>query len=714
MSAPDFNTVPEDVQEDDDQIEEIESLNDIGLAKGIVLTIKYQLGMDLGKYAALLGGGEDVTLAEQQKDLIAPTAADFSNTGPTMAHIGQQYTKTSFTNAFPNEPQDLFLQAAFSQPLYNNDIAVHIDPYEQKDALAFLKQQSENLRVEFDLSNDEYDMNSRRGRYEAARAMRDMVEETPTELFDVSMYATARGRSEKEVKRAWTDIKGKLSTSPALTQQITASYIQDKALRTTSPIGKDFIGKKRQFLGGSVAAMLPFTSTSLMEENGVMFGIHQLNKSPIFIDRFERPTSFNTIIVGESGSGKSFDIKLELLRTYGASEDTLFVMLEPLNSFKAFTKVLGGAHVPVGGSVGVNMMEIQPPASVEDAVADGHNPFGQKVQQVSTLLRSYFRKENKPLEEKVSTLDEAIIHTYHRFGITSDIETHNVPYDEQPTVADLIETLDTMRNEPERFTYNPQDADKASETEEAAKEDARTVGKYTDSTFTMEADVIRQHAVELILGLRAFQPGGKYDMLARHTEVDISGSELVYLDLEADEMEDDVGLMMQLLFNMVYERAKTEDKKVVFALDEAHVLMDDKDTLNMLSRAVRHARHYDLSINFITQQPEDFFKSDKSKTIADNCSIKVVHKVGGMDEKIAKAIGLPSSHIQRARGLRTGKQRGDELFGMPYSEALMYVAPYGWVPTFVVASPVEAAIVDSKITDEQEMLDHFYRVDDTR
>jgi hypothetical protein len=174
----------------------------------------------------------------------------------------------------------------------------------------------------------------------------------------------------------------------------------------------------------------------------------------------------------------------------------------------------------------------------------------------------------------------------------------------------------------------------------------------------MEADVIRQHAVELILGLRAFQPGGKYDMLARHTEVDISGSELVYLDLEADEMEDDVGLMMQLLFNMVYERAKTEDKKVVFALDEAHVLMDDKDTLNMLSRAVRHARHYDLSINFITQQPEDFFKSDKSKTIADNCSIKVVHKVGGMDEKIAKAIGLPSSHIQRARGLRTGKQRG--------------------------------------------------------
>jgi hypothetical protein len=714
MSSTDFNDVSEDVEEEAAEQEDgqPQSLEDVGLAKGVVLSIKYMLGQDLGEYDSLLGGGEDVTLSEQQKDLISPSAADFSNA--TFAHVGQQYTKSGFTNAFPNEPSDLYLQTAFGQPMTNNDIAIHIDPYDQKDALSFLKKQAENLKAEFDMTSDEYDMNSRRGRYEAARTMRDMVEESPTELFDVSMYVTARGNTEENVKKAWMDIKGKLTTSPALTQQIVASYIQDKALRTTSPIAKDFVGYKRQMLGGALGAMLPFTSTSLIEEGGVMFGIHQYNNSPVFVSRFDRPSSFNQITVGESGSGKSFSTKLNVLRTYGGRDDTMFVMLEPLSSFQKFTKVLNGAHVPVGGNVGINMMEIHPPRDINEAVAGGHNPFGQKVEQVSTLLRSHFRKENIPLGERVSTLDDAIIHTYHRFGITSDIETHEVPLDEQPTVKDLMETLDIMRSEPERFTYNPENVDLSDDVEESAKEDARLVEDYTDSSFTTEADVIRQHARDLILGLRAFQPGGKYDMLARHTEVDIAGATMVYLDLEADEMEDDTGLMMQLLFNMVYERAKEEEKNVVFAIDEAHVLMDDEDTLGMLSRAVRHARHYDLSINFITQQPADFFKNEKAKVIADNCTIKLIHQTSGLDERTANAVGLTPSLASKARGLRTGKRKGDTLFGSPYSEGLLYVSPYGWIPIYVSASPVEAAIVDAKMTDEQEMLDHLYRVDNTR
>jgi type IV secretory pathway VirB4 component len=289
-----------------------------------------------------------------------------------------------------------------------------------------------------------------------------------------------------------------------------------------------------------------------------------------------------------------------------------------------------------------------------------------------------------------------------------------VPVDKQPTVLDLLETLDIMRNEPERFTYNPEDAAHADAVEESAKDDARLVENYTDSSFTTEADVIRSHARDLILGLRAFQKGGKYDMLARHTEVDIAGADMVYLDLEADEMEDDTGLMMQLLFNMVYERAKEEEKNVVFAIDEAHVLMDDDDTLGMLARAVRHARHYNLSINFITQQPADFFKNEKAKVIADNCTIKLIHQTSGLDERTANAIGLSPSLAREARGLRTGKRKGDTLFGSPYSEGLLYVSPYGWVPLYVSASPVEAAIVDAEITDKQELVDHLYRVDNTR
>lgn len=718
MSSKDissFNEDPETESPEENQEEEQDkqiSMEDIGLFKGLVLSAKYMLGQDVGEFSTLLGGGEEVSLSEQQKDLISPSAADFSN--PTLSHVGQQYTKTAFTNAFPSEPGDLYLQQVLGRPINDNDVAIHIHPYENKEALAFLRKQADNLKAEFDLSSDEYDMNSRRGRYESARAMREMVESTPTELFDVAMYTTARGDSEESVKKAWVDLKGSLTQSPALTQQVIASYIQDKALRTTSPIGKNFVGYNRQMLGGAVGALLPFTSTSLIEDGGVMFGIHRYNMSPVIVSRFERPASFNQITVGESGSGKSFNTKLNILRTYGGRDDTVFVMLEPLSSFENFTTVLKGEHVPVGGNVGINMMEIHPPRDIDKATVDGHNPFGQKVEQVSTLLRSHFRQENIPLGERISTLDDAIVQTYHRFGITSDIETHDIPIDEQPTVKDLIETLVIMRDDPDRFTYTPEATNESSDVEETAKKDARAVEDYTDSNFTSEADVIREHAVDLIVGLRAFQEGGKYDMLSRHTQVDIAGADMVYLDLEADEMEDDTGLMMQLLFNMVYERAKEEEKNVIFAIDEAHVMMDDRDTLGMLSRAVRHARHYDLSINFITQQPQDFFKDDKARVIADNCTIKVIHKVSGLDQKTADALGMTPSLAKKARGLRTGKRSGDPLFGSPnYSEALLSVDPYGWIPIYVPASPVEAAIVDSKITDEQDVLDHLYRVDNT-
>jgi len=64
--------------------------------------------------------------------------------------------------------------------------------------------------------------------------------------------------------------------------------------------------------------------------------------------------------------------------------------------------------------------------------------------------------------------------------------------------------------------------------------------------------------------------------------------------------------MMQVLFNAVYERAKGTDKRVIFAIDEAHYLLNDSASLGYLETAVRHSRHYDLSLQFITQTSGEF------------------------------------------------------------------------------------------------------------
>lgn len=665
-------------------------IEDLGLGKAIVLSGKYLLGMDVSEYDHLIGGdNDDVTLSQQQKDLITPSGADFSD--PMMAHVGQQYTISSFTSNFPNEPQTLFLRRVFGRPSAESDIAIHIDPYENTDAVRFLRKQVENLEAEFNLSDSDADMSTQQRRYVAANDMLEAIQNSPTELYDISMYATARGDTEEVTNEAWKRIKPKLTQSPALTNQVIATYQQDKALKTTAPIGKDDIGYTRQALSGAVAAMLPMTSTTLVEQNGVNFGIHGYNMSPVFVDRFDRPGGYNQLTIGNIGSGKSFSTKLNILREYNARDDLMVIMLDPLEGFKNFAHLIDGEHVVVGGDKGVNPLEIHPPNDIEKAKQEDTDPFSQAVDTASTFLRSFFRQEDINLGDKVSTLELAIQETYFNVGITRDIETH---HKESPTIKNLFVTLQEIADNPDEYAF----ADESN----------------PDSNVRTEADILRDHANQLLSDLSAFREGGKYEMLAEETQVDIMGNDLVYLDLQANEMDDDTGLMMQLLFNAVYERSKQTDKKVIFAIDEAHVMMQDPNTLSMLERAVRHSRHYEMSINFITQTAEEFFQEDEAKAIADNCTLKLIHKLPGLSDEAANALGLNQSQRARAKQLKSGKNNtATVLGGHGFSEGLFYVDPLGWLPLRVVPSGVEAALVDADTQNQREMLQRLQKLDNT-
>jgi hypothetical protein len=85
-----------------------------------------------------------------------------------------------------------------------------------------------------------------------------------------------------------------------------------------------------------------------------------------------------------------------------------------------------------------------------------------------------------------------------------------------------------------------------------------------------------------------FREGGDLPNLAEPTEFDIA-SDVVYLDLHQEEGtrgRSETSLMMQVLFNAVYERAKQTDKRVVFAIDEAHYIMNDATSLGFFETAV--------------------------------------------------------------------------------------------------------------------------------
>jgi len=144
-----------------------------------------------------------------------------------------------------------------------------------------------------------------------------------------------------------------------------------------------------------------------------------------------------------------------------------------------------------------------------------------------------------------------------------------------------------------------------------------------------------------------------------------------------------------VLFNAVYERAKQTSKRVIFAIDEAHYLMNDATSLGFLETAVRHSRHYDLSLHFITQTGGEFSLTPEARTIADLCSMTVIHRVNEQAAKLAEWFGLSDREVN---WVKTAKAGNDED---GYSEALLGIDGEGWFPLRVRASPFEAAVIDA-------------------
>ncbi|MFB6186776.1 MAG: transfer complex protein, partial [Halobacteriaceae archaeon] len=265
-----------------------------------------------------------------------------------------------------------------------------------------------------------------------------------------------------------------------------------------------------------------------------------------------------------------------------------------------------------------------------------------------------------PLEERSQTLRRAVQEAYKEHGITRDPSTH---VRTSPTIRTVIDILEEFVDHPETYGY----------------------------TTTGEQESVQYDAQSLLKDLRpSFHQGGDLANLARPTEFNLD-EDLMYLDLHQQEGmrgRTDMSLLMQVLFNIIYERAKATSKNVIFVIDEAHYLLHDSQALEFLETAVRHSRHYDLSIQFVTQTGGEFSLSPETRTIANLCSMHLLHRVDENEEILSEWFGLTDREIN---WVQTAKA-GDEEVG--YSEALLGIDEEGWFPIRVHASDIETEVID--------------------
>jgi hypothetical protein len=618
-------------------------------------------------------GGADIS--ELHSSLVAAPSITLTSKA---AQVGERWVKTLVIVDFPDVAATGMLDRAIARvPDIDMDYSIHVKPRDPTRTIGELKNSIRDLKVKQAEKSERGDVTQidTEQTLEDHQAIYSQLVGGTQQIFDVSIYLTVRGDNQDEVEQAAERITRNLQSSQMTAKS--ATYRQADALVSTSPIGKDVIGQSATMLGGAVGGLYPFTSGTVIEETGVLMGYHSVTGSPVVVDRFAREKGYNCFIAGNIGAGKTFNTILGLLRTYAKDEDTMVIVADPFGDLGVLTHILDGERVVLSGKRGLNPLEITPtPESVLNDNPD-LDPYTKTVQKdVMEFIQAFFAMEDMSLTGKRGVLSVAIKEAYRRNGITPDPTTH---HNESPTFRDIQEILTDISQNPAEY-----------------------VGEDPDTVPEIEADLWLKRASQLRMDLAPFREGGEYANLARNTEIDISGSDVLYLDMQQIEGKQKTGLMLQLVLRAVYERAKQTDKKVIFAIDEAHYLMQNEASLSFLERATRHARHYDLSLQLITQTVDEFFSradsdelAQKTKAIADNCVLKIFHQVEGLTD--ANANEWLDLSAPEAQFIRRAKPGSDE-YG--YSQALIEIGEEGRYPVNVHALPEEEALITRSMSDK--------------
>lgn len=194
-------------------------------------------------------------------------------------------------------------------------------------------------------------------------------------------------------------------------------------------------------------------------------------------------------------------------------------------------------------------------------------------------------------------------------------------------------------------------------------------------------------AIELRLVLRQLKLGHRYDHLAQPTDIDVSGSNFVYLDLEESESSHETGMMMKLLLDHIDTFAKKTDKNVILAIDEAHMLLQDTTSADWLERRVRHSRHFNLSIQLMTQSANDILDEHTAQIINENVQMKIFHQLDLSDEQF-EYLELADSEKQYVENATMGED------GKGFTTALLEVQGKGRYPLLVSPLPGEIPFLD--------------------
>jgi conjugal transfer ATP-binding protein TraC len=509
------------------------------------------------------------------RDLIAPSSIEIHS---SYFRLGTKYGRTLYVYGYPRQ-----IYTGWLSSLINIDevldVSMYIYPVESQVVLTNLRKKVTQLEATASISNEKG--KTRDPALEAAindaEELRDQLQLGAERFFRYGLYVTLYADSLDELNFVQHKIETLFGQQMIFSK--VASSQQEQGLNSSIPQLTDQLQIRRNMNTGAISTSFPFTSADLTDNTGILYGINMHNNGLVIFDRFKLENA-NLVVFAKSGAGKSFTVKLEALRSMMLGSE--IIIIDPENEYQKLSDAVGGSYIrlSLNSSTRINPFDLPrviDSDEAEDALRANlvtlHGLFRLMLGGTQVGANGVPISALTPSEE--ADLDQALIDTYARVGITSDPLTHNSP---PPTISDLYDTLLHMGGSGPQL--------------------AQRLRKYTTGTFA--------------------------GIFSQQSNIDINNPMVVFniRDLE-DELRP---VAMYIVLSHIWNITRSIQKKRMLIVDEAWQLMKYDDSANFLFSLAKRARKYHLGLTTITQDVEDFMGSKMGRAIVANSSMQLLLK----------------------------------------------------------------------------------------
>ncbi|MBO4682625.1 MAG: ATP-binding protein [Bacilli bacterium] len=586
----------------------VNTFQNIGMASHILDTKELAIFVKYNYTSNFEEKDVDMVSPEEFMSWIYPQSVEFK---PRSTIVDGEECFTFTVKNFPISVMNAWGYKIFNIP--NTKVVMNLVPFEKLKAVRMIDRSIQELASQ---SNNSYRASSLIDKQTHINTLVEvlrMLQNDNETLYGVNLHITVysqhgatkdtRRSEKKNVKRIFSEEGFEL---------VDNYFRQNLAFVSTNISRLDAMGKfQRAIHSNSVAAVFPFVLSNVMDDRGCLLGTE--NDYPVVVDFFKRDyerVNSNAVIIGKSGSGKSFATKTILSQL--SAENAKIFILDPENEYQFLAQNLGGRLIDVGtASEGrINPFHVITTLEGDETGSDSStNNFAVHLQ----FLEEFFKVSLPGISsDALEYLNNLIVELYRKKNIDSRTDFASLEAKDYPTFDDLYKIIETHLSSA-KVEYDITQLRVLSNYISKFAGDGRNANLWNgESTLTVKENFTVFNFQSLL--------ANKNNTIANAQMLMV----LKWLDNEIIKNRD---------FNLKHN----SDRKIVVAIDEAHVFIDPKYpvALDFMYQLAKRIRKYNGMQIVITQNIKDFVGSEeivrKSTAIINACQYSFIFALSPND-----------------------------------------------------------------------------------